>query len=144
MRIFCTYYPSQQHPIETSLINFSTSAKQNKNNIRFMAESIQQNILLSARCLKFSMQYTQLYIISWAHERLWMNHFMQTGFVCSSSTRYSPFLYIFLFNFEIIRKILGWCNKNYSERKQYAMLKDRVTSRYPEKLTLLWYCLFLA
>ena len=70
MRIFCTYYPSQQHPIETSLINFSTSAKQNKNNIRFMAESIQQNILLSARCLKFSMQYTQLYIISWAHERL--------------------------------------------------------------------------
>ena len=29
---------AQQHPIETSLINFSTSAKQNKNNTtRFMA-----------------------------------------------------------------------------------------------------------
>ena len=61
---------AQQHPIETSLINFSTSAKQNKNNIRFMAESIQQNILLSARGLKFSMQYTQLYIINRTHERL--------------------------------------------------------------------------
>ena len=59
---------AQQHPIETSLINFSTSAKQNKNNS--VHGHIQQNILLSARGLKFSMQYTQLYIINRTHERL--------------------------------------------------------------------------
>ena len=49
---------SQQHPIETSLINFSTSAKQNKNNIRFMAENmcITKYIVKCKMCLKFSMQ----------------------------------------------------------------------------------------
>ena len=49
---------AQQHPIETSLINFSTSAKQNKNNIRFMAENmcITKYIVKCKMCLKFSMQ----------------------------------------------------------------------------------------